>query len=202
MVIDIIFVITILYGFYLGYSKGIIQTVFTVLSIFFGLMAAFKFAEATTNFLEKALNNHNPLMFLAGFLLSFVVTMIIIRMIARGLEGVLKSVNINFINQLAGGILLGGVLVLLYSVLLWFGDQARLIDIQTKRTSRTYPYLEQFPTQARAIADRFHPVFKDFWNQSMDMMDKLEDMSIQREESEPQRQHHVAALARLPRPGE
>lgn len=185
MVIDIIFVITILYGFYLGFTKGIIQTVFTVLSIFFGMMAAFKFSHATTDFLEKAFNNQNPLMFLAGFLLSFVITMILIRMIARGLEGILKTANINIINKLAGGVLLGGVLVLLYSVLLWFGDQARLVNTQTKQTSVTYPYLEQFPPQARAIASRFEPVFQDFWNQSLDMMDNLEQMSLPREESKP-----------------
>ena len=185
MVIDIIFVITILYGFYLGFSRGIISTVFTVLSIVFGMMAAFKFAPATTDFLEKAFNNNNPLMFLAGFLLSFVLTMIIIRMFARGLEGILQTANINVINKLAGGMLLAGVMVLLYSVLLWFGDQARLVDLKTKQTSMTYPYLEKFPEQTKDIAYRFKPMFEEFWNNSLDMMDRLEDMSVQHEESKP-----------------
>lgn len=185
MVIDIIFVITLLYGFYLGFAKGIISAVFTLLSLLFGLMAAFKFAPATTDFLEKAFNNNNPLMFLAGFLLSFVIVMVVIRMIARGLEGILKTANINVINKLAGGVLLGGVLVLLLSVLIWFGDQAHLIDQQTKRQSMTYPYLETFPGEAKSIAYRFKPMFEEFWNSSLDMMDKLEDMSLEQTESKP-----------------
>ncbi len=185
MVIDIIFVITLLYGFYLGFAKGIISAVFTILSLLFGLMAAFKFAPATTDFLEKAFNNNNPLMFLAGFLLSFVIVMVIIRMIARGLEGLLKTANINVINQLAGGVLLGGVLVLLLSVLIWFGDQAHLIDDLTKRKSVSYPYLKTFPSEAKSIAYRFKPMFEEFWNSSLDMMDKLEDMSVEQIESKP-----------------
>ncbi|MFT5165708.1 MAG: putative membrane protein required for colicin V production [Saprospiraceae bacterium] len=185
MVIDIIFVITLLYGFYLGFSKGIISAVFSILSLVFGLMAAFKFAPATTDFLEKAFNNQNPLMFLAGFLLSFVIVMVVIRMIARALEGLLKTANINIINQLAGGVLLGGVFVLLLSVLLWFGDKAHLVDDTTKDTSLTYKYLETFPSEAKGIAYRFKPMFEEFWNSSLDMMDKLEGMSVEKTETQP-----------------
>lgn len=185
MVIDIIFVITLLYGFYLGFSKGIISTIFTILSLVFGLMAAFKFAEPTTDFLEKAFGSTNPLMFLAGFLLSFVIVMIIIRMLARGLEGALKTANINVLNQLAGGVLLSGIMILLLSVLVWFADQAHLIDNETKRKSITYEHLETFPGQAKGLAYWFKPMFEEFWNSSLDMMDRLEEMSVEQTESQP-----------------
>ena len=182
MVVDIIFVIVLLTGFYMGFSKGIIQTVFTVLSLLFGLMAAFKFSDATTQFLETTFNTDNPLMFVAGFLLSFVVVMIIIRMIARFLEGVLKTVNINIINQMAGGVLLSGVMILLFSVLLWFADQARMIDPQTKADSYSYPYIKNYPTHLKELGIRLKPVFHNFWDRSMDMMDKLEQISIEQTE--------------------
>ena len=183
--IDIILGITVLYGFYLGFSKGIISTIFGILSFVLGLMAAFKFAPGMTDFLERTFDNTNPLMFLAGFLLSFVIVMLIIRMIARGLEGALKTANINVINQLAGGILMAGILVLLYSVVIWFGDQAGMIDPKTKRESISYKYLEEFPTQAKGVAYKLQPVFQEFWNETMDMMDKLERMKPLQEESDP-----------------
>jgi membrane protein required for colicin V production len=186
MVIDIMLVITLLYGFYLGFSKGIISTVLSVVSLLFGVMAALKFGPATTDFLEKAFDSKNPLMFLAGMLLTFVVVMIIIRMIARTMEGLLKTANINIVNQLLGGMLLSSVLIVLFSVLVWFGDQARVIDAQTKQTSVTYGYIEDIPGQAKDLAYRFKPMFEDFWNSSMDMMDRLEGMSIEQSESKPQ----------------
>ena len=76
-------------------------------------------------------------MFIAGFLLAFVLTMFLIRLFARGLEGLLERANINIVNQVAGGLLLSGLMILLYSVILWFGDKSHLIDDATKRQSLT-----------------------------------------------------------------
>jgi len=179
MVIDIIFVISLLWGFYLGFSKGIIKTLFTVLSIIIGLFAAFKFAPATTNFLETALKNTNPLMFLAGFICTFVFTMLLIRMFARGLEGVFKAANINFINQTVGGVFLGGVMVLLYSMLIWFGDQAHILNPDVKAESVTYVHLKEYPEQVRYMGEVVKPTFNEFWVQSVEMFDKLEQTSTE-----------------------
>ena len=187
MVIDIIFAILAAYGFYLGFSKGIIQTIFTVLSVLFGLMAAFKFGPYMTQFLETAFNNDHPLMFVAGFLLAFVLTMFVIRLFARGLEGILERANINIVNQVAGGILLSGLMILFYSVILWFGDKSHLIDDATKRQSLTYSYLESYPQQVWKLGGIIKPVFEDFWEHSVEFLDDLEDMSsdgIKRSESE------------------
>lgn len=182
MIIDIVFAIVAAYGFYLGFSKGIIQTVFTVLSVLFGLMAAFKFSPAMTDFLETTFSSH-PMMFLVGFLLSFVLTMVLIRMIARFLEGALETANINIINQLAGGFLLTSLLVLMYSAVLWFGDQSRLIDEETKNTSITYPYLEQYPKQVWKAVKAMGPTLENFWDHSLDFFDKVEEMGIEKEET-------------------
>ena len=178
MVIDIIFIIALLWGFYLGFSKGIIKTLFTVLSIILGMLAAFKFAPATTNFLETALKNTNPLMFLAGFICTFVLTMFLIRMFARGLEGIFRAANINFINQTVGGVVLGGVMVLLYSMLIWFGDQAHILNADVKAESISYVHLKEYPEQIRTLAKVVQPTVNEFWTQSVDMFDKLEEMSV------------------------
>ena len=159
MVIDIIFVIMAGYGFYLGFAKGIIRTIFTILSFLFGLLAAFKFAPAATKFLETAFDSNNPMMFLAGFLLSFVLTMILIRLVARAIEGFLRTANINIVNQFAGGLLLAGMMTLLYSMVLWFGTQSKLIDEQTKSQSFTYTYLQHYPDRVWAAIKFIQPIF-------------------------------------------
>ncbi len=183
MAIDIMFALAIISGFYIGFARGIIKTVFGVIALLFGLMAAFKFAPATTKFLETSFASNNPLMFLAGFLISFAATMFLIRMLARGLEGALKTANINGINKFAGGMLFAAVMVVVYSTLLWFGEQAHMINDQVKRESKTYVYLQKIPGQAQEVAGALQPVFKDFWDQSLDMMDRLEDMSVEQTET-------------------
>ncbi len=185
MVIDIILVIVTLTGFYLGFNRGIIKTVFTVLSLTLGMVAAFKFAPITTDLLSNLLSTSNPLMFIAGFLLSFVVTMILIRTLANGLEGILKTANINFINQLLGGAVTAGFLIMAFSVLLQFGEKAHLVDKQSMAESKTYGYLKQYPPYVYDLAGKLWPVAEEFWHQSLDMMDKLENMGVEKSESEP-----------------
>jgi membrane protein required for colicin V production len=185
MIIDVVFAIVLLYGFYLGFSQGIINTLFAVLSIVIGLLAAFKLAPATSNFLETAFDSTNPLMFLGGFLITFIVTMFLIRTISRALEGLFRAARINFINQLVGGVVLSSVLILLLSMLIWFGDQARLIDDTTKAQSMTYVHLEKYPALVREAGTVLKPTFKEFWDQSVDMLDKLESMSMNEKNNNP-----------------
>lgn len=184
MAIDIMFGIMVLIGFYIGFSRGIIRTVFVVLSLVFGLMAGFKFAGPMTTFLKQSTGQESPLMFAAGFLLSFAIVMILIRMIAKGLEGILQTARINIINQIMGGMLTSFVMILLYSFLLWFAEQSHMIAPETKRASVTYVYVKEFPGQAQQVFVRIKPLIKDFWDQSMDMMDQLEEMGVEKTTNE------------------
>lgn len=185
MVIDIICLMMGAYGFYIGFSRGIIRTIFTVLSLIFGLLAAFKLGPATTRFLETATGSHNPMMFIAGFLMAFFATMIFIRTISKFLERGLQSANINVLNQLLGGVLLGGVMVLLFSMLLWFADQSRLIDPTTKDQSATYLFLKNYPDKVWAVVQYFKPAVQDFWEESVEFLDRMQEQGIERSEDDP-----------------
>lgn len=184
MVIDIIFAAAAIWGFYLGFSRGIIKTIFTILSVVFGLMIAFRFGPDITVLLERTVSD-NALMFIAGFLLTFVLTMVGIRLFANFLEGALESANINFINQIIGGFFMAGLIVLVYSMLIWFGDRSRLIEDATKAESISYAYLEQYPEQVWKWSGKARPVIEDFWDHSLEFMDRLDKAKVEREESDP-----------------
>lgn len=53
MILDIICGILVAGSFYIGYTKGILKTIFGVLSIFLGLLAALKLSFLTIGILEK-----------------------------------------------------------------------------------------------------------------------------------------------------
>ena len=185
MVIDIIFVMIAGWGFYVGFNRGIIKTVFWVLSILVGLLVGFKLAPATTVFLETAFSTANPLMFLAGFLLTFILSMVLVRMIARLLEGLLKKANVNVVNQIAGGALLSAVFILIYSWCLWFANESTLLSAEEKLRSRSYSYLKEFPAQMAIFGAELQPVFTDFWNRSVEMMNKLEQKDQENSSQQP-----------------
>jgi membrane protein required for colicin V production len=185
MIIDILFLLVAGWGFYQGYSRGIIKTVFTAFSIVFGLMIAFKFTPAAIRFLETAFHSDSALNFIGGFLLVFILTMIIIRMAAQFIEKMLQTANINFINQAAGGILLAALHTLVYSLLIWFGDQSHIITAENSKGSMTYEQLRAFPSKMKGVYEYIKPGFQDFWHESVRFIDRMEDKSLKETEQQP-----------------
>lgn len=176
MAIDITLAIFTLYGFWVGFSKGIIGTVFTVLSYAFGGLAAMKLSPSVTRLLEEQFGA-NPLWFIPALLLTFIGTMMLLRVIGRSLEGVLKSVNINIINQIFGGALSAAFMILIFSVLMTFAEASKLVTPQTVGTSFSYPYVKEFPKQMKVVFEKAKPIFLTFWDESSEFMDRVEEMT-------------------------
>ena len=176
MIIDIVCLIFLAYGFWVGYSRGIISTVLVLASYIFGILAAMKFGPIMSDALFgwfPALTKGGT--FILGAILVFFLTLVLFRLIARGLTGVLESVNINFINQIAGGILSGLFFTFIYSGLVYFGDRSRIITEELKANSITYPVLEELPDLVIDRAKSLYPVFRDFYDGAVDAMDRLRD---------------------------
>ncbi|MCC6462662.1 MAG: CvpA family protein [Saprospiraceae bacterium] len=180
MPIDLICLAAFFYGFWRGFSQGIISTVFNVLAYVFGIVLAFKMTPTATNILEKLFHSTNPMMFVAAFAINVVVLMFIIRQAAKGFEGILERLYLNTINQALGGVAMGILGVLIFSILVWFGDKAGMINEQTMAESKTYPYLKEMPGKARVVAESLKPFLVDTWETSVTWMNRLEQYGEQK----------------------
>jgi uncharacterized membrane protein required for colicin V production len=148
-------------------------------------MAAFKLSPAATRFIETAFNTDSPFTFIAGFLMTFFLTIIAIRLVGSAMEKALQSANVNVINRMAGGILSTSIFTLIYSLLLLFATQAHILSEKTSSESLTYTFLQKFPDKMKNVYDFIKPAFKDFWRESVKFMDKLEERSVQQSDSDP-----------------
>ncbi|MEO6189730.1 MAG: CvpA family protein [Saprospiraceae bacterium] len=174
MILDIICGLIIAASFYIGYTKGIIKTFFGAVSIFFGLLAALKFSFIIINLLEKILHTDPRLIIVLGFVATFLLVLIGIRMIGKGLEKILETAHINFINQIAGGVFSALLGLLILSSVIWFLNQIKVISPTLKSTSFTYPILEQVPEKSRAVLSKIKPFFSEFWDKTKEAMDKVD----------------------------
>jgi len=173
MIIDILCLGSLALGFWIGYSRGIVSTAFGLLSLFFGLLIAFKFSPHTTDLLERVFGDGNALIKLLGFVLTFVAIMLLIRMLAKGIEKLLMKIKLNMINKAAGGVLLSMIFGMVFSVLLWFFDQAGVVSSEAKSKSATYPTLQDVPDASRALVEKVKPMFKEFWNDASEFIDQI-----------------------------
>lgn len=171
MWIDILFLGIAGFAFYKGYTAGIIKTVFTMVSILIGLIIAMRFAAEVTAGIERLAGTQHPLLFLLGFLGTFLVVMWIVRWLARRLEGFLESVRLNFINEMQGGILYALLATIILSSALGLVDRAGLLPAEHKEKSMTWPLLETVPGQAKIAWEKLRPVLEKFWHDSQDALD-------------------------------
>ncbi|NJB86843.1 membrane protein required for colicin V production [Lewinella marina] len=176
MVIDIVCLIFLAYGFWVGYSRGIISTVLSLVSYVFGVLAAMKFGPIAAEMIFEAFPAVTSAgAFILGVVLLFFLTLVLFRILARGLTGVLESVNINFINQILGGLLSGLFFTFIFSGLVYFGDRSHIITDEVRADSITYPVLAQLPDLVIENAKAIFPIFYDFYEQAVDAMDRLRD---------------------------
>lgn len=173
MYIDILLGLTLILGFLYGYSKGIIKTIFSLVSILIGIIAAMKLSPLTISALESVIPNNPRLTYIVGFILTFVIVIVLIRFIGNKLEKLLKKTGVNFMNKLFGGFVMTVFFGILYSVVVWFANEARLLSETQKDSSFTYYYLEPIPGKARAEIETLKPVFRDFWDKTVDTFEKV-----------------------------
>ena len=107
-------------------------------------------------------------------------------MIVNGLESIMQVAHVNIINQFAGGVLMAAFTVLIYSTLLWFTDEAKLVQDKTKQQSFSYPLLREYPGKAKKVGKAFMPVFQNFWDESVRLLDRVKkNGGVEKTESEP-----------------
>jgi uncharacterized membrane protein required for colicin V production len=180
MWIDIVFLVVLLYGFWQGWSQGIIGTLLNLAIYAFGLVIAFKMAPVTSAILERLFDSKHPLMFIAGFAANFLLIYIIVNLATKNMEDALHGAYLGMVNRLLGGAAVGAFYVLLFSIMVWFLSQANGIGSETQSQSKTYDFLKEMPKYAKGIAVRFQPLVADSWTDFNRWMDRAQDFGLEK----------------------
>ena len=136
-----------------------------------------------TRSLEQAFDMYNPLMFVVGFIVTFFISMWLLRTIGHAISGALEVTNMDLPNQVIGGAVLAVIISFFYSVLIWFADGARMIDEQTKATSMSYSFLEPFRKGTFTIIQNAKPIVQGFLSETDKVMNQIDDSRAKRVES-------------------
>jgi Uncharacterized membrane protein, required for colicin V production len=175
MILDLIAALIISYGFYRGFSNGLIDTIVDTLSILVGLVVALKFSPLLINYLQDIVNLNPALEFVLGFLIVFFAVMLTLRFIADRMEDLLKAVKINFINQIAGGALLGFVFAFCIGMLLILLTNLKVLNTEYANQSTLYEHLVKISEDGGWIVDAFKNLFSEFWTKFITTIDSVKE---------------------------
>jgi membrane protein required for colicin V production len=170
MILDIICAIVVVWGFVIGYKKGIIFSVFFFLSLLIGVLLSLKFSQLISQKLLEWFTINPQWLPIISFILIFIVSVFLITLLAKMLEGVLKMLMLNFINRIIGALFWIGIGLFLLSTFYWYANQYGLINEQTIAASKTFEFVSLvFPFTIEHIGIVI-PTFQNILDQINDLI--------------------------------
>lgn len=118
--IDIILALPLLWGAFIGFKKGLILELASLVGLILGIYGALKFSDYTAQQLSDNFEISPEWMGLLSFLLTFIIIVVLIFLLAKILDKALKMVALGLVNRILG--LIFGVIkyALIVSVLMYF----------------------------------------------------------------------------------
>jgi hypothetical protein len=105
--------------------------------------------------------------------------------LGKGIESIMETVHLNFINQVIGGSVLAAISAFFYSLIVWFVVESVLTaDSQTVTSSKTYPFLKNYPGKLWQGVIKLEPLVGEFKAFSEEIFNKVEEKTNTSEEKE------------------
>ena len=107
--LDIFVACLLVFGFVRGYGKGLVMELSSIIALVLGLIGSIKFSDFTflffsKNFPELIDSIDENYLKIASFAFTFLLIIVLISVIAKGLTKVLKMVFLGFVNKVLGGV--------------------------------------------------------------------------------------------------
>jgi membrane protein required for colicin V production len=165
MIIDAIFAVLMVLAIIQGYRRGLIVAVFSFIAIVIGLAAAIKLSAVVANHLGEAVKISDKWLPVVSFILVFVVVIILIRLGARAIQRITEKVMLGWANRLGGIILYVVIYTTVFSILLFYTHQLKLIKPETIQASVTYSFIQPWGPKAIGSLATVIPFFKDMFTE-------------------------------------
>lgn len=165
MLLDIIFAVIIVLAILKGYQKGLVVGLFSFVTVVIGLAAAMKLSTVVAGYIGKAVKVSDQWLPIISFAVVFFIVLLLIRLGARAIEKTVELAMLGWVNKLAGVIFFAAIYTTIFSVLLFYTEQMKLIQPETIRTSVTYSFVQPWGPKAINGFGTVIPIFKDMFEQ-------------------------------------
>ena len=147
-VIDIILVVCFLPCIWFGLKRGLVRQIVSICVIYFGITLSLRFAGQLSTWLSKYIPDSPFAVKLIAFILIFFAIALILSLLGKVVEKILKITLLGWLNRLLGLVLAFFVFLIAISSVVFLIDSANsLIEFIPKEKiaeSRIYPALVDF----------------------------------------------------------
>jgi membrane protein required for colicin V production len=176
MIIDIIFLLIIVFAVFKGMSQGLIVALFSFVSFIIGLAAAIKLSATVANYLHTKMNVDGYWLPILSFIIVFAGVVLIVRWAAAIIKKAVSIAFLGWLDALGGIVLYALMYLMIFSVLLFYASQIHFIPDETKASSKTYTYIQPWGPKVLnwlgTVIPFFKGMFADLQNFFQNVTDK------------------------------
>jgi membrane protein required for colicin V production len=163
MLPDIVLVVILILAIIKGYQRGLIVGVFSFIAIIIGLAAAIKLSTVVAAYIGKAIKISDTWLPVISFTVVFIIVILLVRLGANMLQKTVEVALLGWVNRLGGILFYVAIYLIVYSVILFYAEQVKLIQPDTIQKSVTYTFIQPWgPKVINGFASVI-PVFKDMF---------------------------------------
>jgi membrane protein required for colicin V production len=168
MIVDLVFAILMILALIQGYRRGLIVAVFSFISIIIGLAAAIKLSAVVAERLGHSIKVSDRWLPIISFAIVFIIVIILIRLGAKAIQKLTEAIMLGWANRLGGIILYVMIYTTVFSILLFYAAQIKIIKPEVIEASNSYTFIQPWgPKAINGLASVF-PLFKDMFIQLED----------------------------------
>jgi len=163
MLIDVVFLILLLMAAFKGLRNGLIVAVFTFIGFILGIAIAVKLSAVAAEYISQAVNVSQRWLPLIAFIVVFVGVVILVRLGARALQGVVEVAMLGWLNRLGGVLFYAMLYIFIFSIVLFYLTQTNFIKPETAQASVTYSFIEPLGPKVINGLSAVVPLFKNMF---------------------------------------
>jgi membrane protein required for colicin V production len=165
MIIDIIFLLLMVFALIKGYRNGFVVAVFSFLGIIIGLAAAMKLSTVVAGWLKDSTSISAAWLPFLSFLLVMIGVMLLVRLGAKLIQSAMELVMLGWLNKLSGIVLYAALFITLYSVLLFYSIKLQWLKPQVLQSSEVYAFVQPWGPKAIGLFGAVIPWFKGMFEE-------------------------------------
>lgn len=142
MAIDIVIGILAILALIWGYRRGLILAIFSVVATVLGILLAFKFSSLVALWLGERTSISDRWLPIVAFLSVLIGVILLVRLGAKALEGMVELAQLGLLNRLAGSLLYLLLLVGVAAMICYVAAWGKLITPALANESRFIQYVQ------------------------------------------------------------
>ena len=171
MILDLVLIAILILAVIKGYQRGLIVGIFSFVVVIIGLAAAMKLSAVVAGYIGEAVKVSDGWLPVISFAVVFILVVLLIRLGAKVIQKTVELAMLGWVNRLGGILLYVAIYAIVYSVVLFYAEQVKLVQQYTIQKSVTYAYIQPWGPKVINGFASVVPVFKGMFNELQSFFD-------------------------------